>query len=352
MAEGGELHLAVGSAAALRGETGDVLQNAHIHTGLLQPVLQPRPAVSQPGSQNTSPPAQLGGTSRAGTPTQAGVETHHHTHVLETHTIKLPEFDRNSASLWFQFLETQFRVRRITSDHTKYFTAASKLPHDLAAGLALRGLTYLDGQRYESLKRDVLRRCTKDRLGRAMSVVNTTMPADMDPYAPWDEMSVQIQGEYRDVFVALWLSGLPQWIQDRVEPAWIEDIDTLLDNTQSLWHRFQDSQNKRSSQSVSQATAQPARQAEYLPEGDEELSDTEQLCESFTRRAAVSQRGGRNRGRGRGAAGGQSRAKFIQSDPDKRLCDLHYTFGAQAEKCHGTTQRPCRFKSGNGQAGR
>ena len=381
MSQEPELHFAVGSARALGGDVGDVTQTAHVHTGL-QPPLQPAGAA-----------APLGGTSRAGTPTPEQQGSHYHTHVLETHNVKMPDFMPENAQNWFNQLEIQFRAKRITSDITKYFTTSARLPQDLNAGLSWDAQYYAEGQRYESLKRDVLRRCEKDRLHKAKSFLNhRRFPTEYNPYQIYDELVNPIRARPMDVVHAVFLSHLPKEVARHVRPEWLDDKDTLLAECNALWQRY--TEYSVPSQSVAQVSAAPTsyyqpaqygympapagsqmpapyQQAQFMPtqyqapiapyqapvapcqpQTHTPISDAEieQVCMAYSANKPPG-RGGK-----RGGQGGRNQRRppiRVLSDPHNMVCDLHFTFGAKAKRCVGSIERPCNFQqSGNGQPGR
>ena len=330
------LHVGIGSAAALDREVADVDRLASIHTGLTQ-----RPNVPQPG-----------GTSRATTPEVGRVchETHNHTHVLDVTSIKVMDFDAEDLENWFAQLELQFAVRRVTSDSTKFFTAASKVPPEIFRGITQRALLYEQGRRYESLKNDLRARCQTDRLGRARAYINHRELGDSDPWALFDEMETLAQGNYRDIAWTLWIQRLPQWIQERVHPDWLTDKDVLLPGVQQLWNRYKEIQSRAfSKQAVHEVESLPDE-----PQGSERRpvteEDVERLCEAFFKRKSQGSKATGTRPKQKAKP---STSQRLYQDPKGETCQYHFTFGAAANKC---TKAPngsaCRFPSGNGQPGR
>ena len=125
------------------------------------------------------------------------------------------EFNQDDLVNWFAQLKHQFAVRRVTSDSTKFFTAAMKVPMETLRGITQKALLYQQGQHYESLKSDLLECCQTDCLGRARSYINYHELGDSDLGDPWtlfDKMETLAQGNYRDIAWSLWLQCLPQWI--------------------------------------------------------------------------------------------------------------------------------------------
>lgn len=67
--------------------------------------------------------------------------------------IKMPTFMETAAAAWFNILEANFALRKITSDETKYFHVLAALPPDLVAKLS--GFL-LENRSYDNMKKEVI----------------------------------------------------------------------------------------------------------------------------------------------------------------------------------------------------
>jgi len=101
--------------------------------------------------------------------------------VVNAVAIKLSKFWPKNVSTWFQRVEGQFRIAKITTEQTKFDHLLQVLDEDVADKV----IDVLDNlpeeNKYTALKEEILRRCTPTPFDRAQKLLALQPLGDGDP---------------------------------------------------------------------------------------------------------------------------------------------------------------------------
>lgn len=127
----------------------------------------------------------LGGDSMGGSGTSSGTgaNTNQNSDNVNSVAVKIPPFWSNRTDLWFITVETQFRLRKITSPHTMYDHLISSLPAEtmeLVADALLHPPNDVDDP-YDHLKKLLITRSTDTEERRLDELLNKIELGDLKP---------------------------------------------------------------------------------------------------------------------------------------------------------------------------
>lgn len=211
-------------------------------------------------------------------------------------SLKLPPFWSTDAELWFTQVESQFALRGITQDETRYHYVVSSLDHETSKRCKEILRAPPASGKYEAIKRSLLKNFSTTEYERATRILHMPELGDTSPMKLLDEM-MDLLGDYSPCFLfrTAFLEKLPVVIRTQLLGLQIEDVRELGRMAQSMW------------------VANSA------------VCSTEQNAEEVS---AVK--------------------KQKLKKPNMTLCRYHNAFGAAAAKC----VEPCKWKNkaGNGSA--
>lgn len=134
--------------------------------------------------------------------------------------LKIPPFWSNRPDLWFLQVETQFRLRGITTSQTKYDYLISSLPPDsmeIVADFLINPSADVD--KYEAIKKLLITRCQDTEERRLDALLNKIELGDLKPSELFRQMETLAGGNSlvnKSLLNKLWLNKLPQAIQSCV----------------------------------------------------------------------------------------------------------------------------------------
>ena len=96
-------------------------------------------------------------------------------------TVKLPQFYASNPEFWFVLCESQFRLRKVIDDFTKFDHVVTSLPEDVSTrAMAILRNPPTEG-RYEALKQHLLREFSLSKTERAAKLLDLPGIGDMKP---------------------------------------------------------------------------------------------------------------------------------------------------------------------------
>ena len=96
-------------------------------------------------------------------------------------TVKLPQFYASNPEFWFVLCESQFRLRKVIDDFTKFDHVVTSLPEDVSTrAMAILRNPPMEG-RYEALKQHLLREFSLSKTERAAKLLDLPGIGDMKP---------------------------------------------------------------------------------------------------------------------------------------------------------------------------
>jgi len=103
---------------------------------------------------------------------------------IQSIALKLPQFWADGAKIWFAQAESQFAIKNITSELTKYHHVIAALPNEIAVKLIGFFENVPEEEQYTSIKMKLLKKFThtdmeKAELIRSMPGIGDRKPSDM-----------------------------------------------------------------------------------------------------------------------------------------------------------------------------
>lgn len=131
--------------------------------------------------------------------------------------LKIPPFWSNRPDLWFLQVETQFRLKGITSSNTKYDYLISSLPPDSMVIVSdFLANPPREGDKFDLIKRLLVARCQDTEERRLDALLNKIELGDLKPSELFRQMETLSGGNSlvnNSLLKKLWLNKLPQVIQ-------------------------------------------------------------------------------------------------------------------------------------------
>lgn len=131
-------------------------------------------------------------------------------------TLKIPPFWASRPNLWFLQVETQFRLKGITSSNTKYDYLIAALPAESMEIVADFLTNPTEGDKYENIKKLLISRCQDTEERRLDALLNRIELGDLKPSELFRQMENLAGGNSlvnKSLLNKLWLNKLPPSIQ-------------------------------------------------------------------------------------------------------------------------------------------
>ncbi|CAH8483752.1 unnamed protein product [Dicrocoelium dendriticum] len=249
---------------------------------------------------------------------------------IGTVTLPIAPFRETNPKSWFGQLESQFSLRGIRSEKTKFHLVVSALPlnviDDIDDILDLPD----DRKTYDAVKTAVLRRTGLSDRQRVTKLLNETDLGDLKPSQLLRKMqSLAKPTSIDDSFLReMWLQRLPREMLHILCASEDAPLSKLADTADRIWESYGQ---------VSQVQTKP----------DNDIATLKSQMATLTRQFADFSASRHNRckcSRSRS----RSRSKSPSRSPNRNgYCWYHERFGQQAKSC----RPPCSFKrqqQGNG----
>ena len=249
-------------------------------------------------------------------------------HVL----VKLPPFSESNPALWFGKAESQFILRRITDDTTKFHHIYSLLSEKASNEIEDLLLDPPATGKVAAMKERLLQKFGRSQFSKDTELLSYKTLGDLRPSEMWSKFKQLNKDPHNNTnsFVKAWLIGM-------FPPEVRAVIANMSFDTNAEMAVAADKIMEMKSPSGSINAVQEDRA--------EEVAEIDAVYRGATR----------GRGGARGGRGGQHRPAESQAAKSK-TCFYHDRHGPAAFKCDGA---PCPFsslplapkKSGNGNAG-
>lgn len=187
-------------------------------------------------------------------------------------TIKAPAFSESALPGWFTILESQFNLKNITAQSTKFFNVVSALPADLVAKLPQDLITQ---QNYDELKKTVIEiyEKTKPELFNKLISSSCTKPVTGRPSIYLQELQTLATkvGVGDDLIRHKFIQSLPQHISPVLaaqKDLTLRQIGNLADELMPLYKQQELSPPVQAiQQPKNSATNHPANTNHAIPYG-------------------------------------------------------------------------------------
>ena len=256
-------------------------------------------------------------------------------------SIKLPAFITSHPELWFAQVESQFLVRNITSEDTKYWHVTAALSPEVAMEVWDIISKPPLADKYSALKSAIIDRLAASEKNKMQQLLSQTVLGDEKPSKLLRRMQALVNNKQFDegMFRQLFLQRLPQNVQIALAAL---PSSTPLDNIASVSDHVCELQ---SFSPASQVYAANIANPTPPPDSQAILSAISALT---TQVAALTTQLTEHKSRQRSRTPHQRRQRSSsRKTVNKDHCWYHNRFGANAEKC----LPPCNYKSGNDASG-
>lgn len=236
--------------------------------------------------------------------------------IHPTVAIKLPQFWKANAALWFALAEAQFAQHHV-SNTQKFYMVITELDQDLLVVVSDIVLNPTANNSYEKLKRRLIENFTLSEERRVKQLLNEAELGDKQPSTLLREMRSLASGNVTDDFLrTIWLQRLPIQAQ-----AILAASSESLDNLTKIADKIVETTSVDSIAAI--------RQSSTLDSLQQQITQLTQL---------IAQLGGeRSRGRSQHRENSLNRKRSKSSG----FCYYHKRFGANARKCN----EPCNFST-------
>ena len=249
-------------------------------------------------------------------------------------SIKLPPFSETNPELWFSKAESQFKVKGITSDTTKFHHLYALMTEKAANEIEAVLLNPPKTGKVEAMRTKLVRKFGRSQHDKNTELLNTRTLGDLKPSEMWSKFQRlnKDPSNATSSFVRSYLVNMyPPEVRGALANMKFEDNDEMVEAAD----RYMENAKKRP--------------------GDVFAVQAEETGQDFTDQVDAISRGPRGRGQAK-ASRGQPGHKPTGSS-ESRTCFFHDRHGPAAFKCNGP---PCPFASaplaskpsGNATAGR
>ena len=251
---------------------------------------------------------------------------------VRTVSIKLPPFSESNPELWFSKAESQFKVKGITSDTTRFHHLYALMTDKAANEIEAILLDPPKTGKVDAMRTKLVRRFGRSQYDKNTELLNTRSLGDLKPSEMWSKFQRlnKDPGNATSTFVRTYLINMyPPEVRGALSNINFKDIDEMVEAAD----RYMENSKKR-------------------PGDVNEIWEDEGESDQVNHISRGGQRGGRGQAKpGRGHPGAQKSA-----GPSNKTCFFHERHGLEAFKCNGP---PCPFataplakRSGNATAGR
>ncbi|XP_066585543.1 uncharacterized protein [Prorops nasuta] len=256
--------------------------------------------------------------------------------VLATE-LKLPTFWKADPDLWFIQIETQFHVRKITVDRTKYDYVLTALNPDTIKQVSDIIRNPPLENRYEHLKENIIKRLTDSQEKQLQKLLGELQLGDKKPSQLLREMRDLGGGiVHEELLRSRWIHAMPTDIQSFLVMSAEFDLPKLAEVADRLVENYPPRFNMATSCDDPQGGANATTTANPRSTIEDNLKNLIGEVQGLARlvkkvydklKTSTTESNGRSRSRSR------------SNKPKNGMCFYHTKFGDQATRC--TT--PCNF---------
>lgn len=140
--------------------------------------------------------------------------------IVTAVSLKLPTFWPEDPDIWFAHIESQFALRNITTEETRFHYVVSVLDRDTARRLRSVFTAPLSAHPYTDLKQQLLKTFKLSKRQRALRVLEMRELGDRTPSMFMDELLALMEDHVPCfLFEAIFLNALPSAVRLLLEDA-------------------------------------------------------------------------------------------------------------------------------------
>ena len=154
--------------------------------------------------------------------------------AVSTVSIKLPEFWTKSPEVWFARAESQFNLRNISTDQTKYDHVVATLDINTAEEMQSILTNPPETDRYEKLKEALIKTYGKSQIQKDIELLSLNGMGDRRPTALLRKIEA-LNDDPKSLKRALFLTNLPTDVKCILASQNILDIQQLAEAADRIW---------------------------------------------------------------------------------------------------------------------
>lgn len=258
---------------------------------------------------------------------------------LNAISVKLPEFWPATPERWFLRVESQFSLRGITSEQTRFDHVMSTISQDVA--LKIYDAVVDPGDTpYTTLKAAILAAFTPSPGSLVRDILNDVEIGDRTPSQFYRHLANQAESSglfQTELVQLLWIERLPPQLRAILKIGNFKD--SVKDMLATADQVFEALRKDGAVHSISNADKQEAAPSVV------DLLQKIQLEVNELKARFDKSRDSERRSRSSSRSRGRNRSRSHSRNENPKFCYYHNRFGQRAEKC----KPPCSFKSQNEQ---
>lgn len=252
-------------------------------------------------------------------------------------SIKLPDFWPATPKLWFQKVESQFALRGVTTEQTKYNHIMATISQEVA--LKIYDTINEPGETpYTTLKDSILKAFTPSASSLIKELLNDVEIGDRTPSQFFRHLATLAEGSgmfNNELLQSLWLERLPPQVKAILKIRNFKDSKEIIASADQVFEALRQS---GTIQAISNPSSSNAPVVDLLQKLQLEVSELKVRFDKSQQPNRRSRQQSRSRGRNRS----QSRSR--NRNENSNFCYYHNRYGQDARNC----KPPCTFKSNNG----
>lgn len=262
--------------------------------------------------------------------------------------VKLPQFWPNDPRVWFVQVESEFAIRRVTSQETKYAYVVSALPPETALEVRDILLKSPKGDTpYDTLKAELIKRTSASEQRRLHQLLTAEELGDRTPSQLLRRMR-QLLGDNTmedNLLKQLFLQRLPNNVQLILAPtsgkSTVEELASVADRVLEVTPAPGQVSAVRAATRESADMAELRKMVSTLTEQVENLA--RQIREERSRSPSRDRNDDRRQRR-------RSKSRQRQYDPAGEQCWYHWRYAEKATKCRPPCSYVPKTSEGKGEA--
>lgn len=260
------------------------------------------------------------------------------TQQLEATSLKLPPFWTSCPIAWFVQTESQFKIKKITNESTKFDYVIASLPEEVIMNVLDIIQNQDEPNKYSAIKSALINRHSdtdEKKLDKLLTERDTEL-GDRRPsefYRYLEVLAFNLKIVSKELVKKLWMRRLPPNLNISLVATGKDDITELITLADKIW----DHTPKSNQFIASVSTPSPNLEISSLRSEIDELKKVIQnlsVSDRGRNKCRDCSNGPRNRSRTRS----RSVPRFNENG---RFCYYHFRFGDKAQKC----KEPCAFKN-------
>lgn len=255
---------------------------------------------------------------------------------VNTTKCRLPPFWRQDPTVWFAQVEAEFRTAHVAASSRKFNLLISALPSDVAMDIRDIIINPPIVSPYEIAKAEIIKRTSQSEKKRLQQLLSNEVLGDQTPSQLLRKLLQLLGGAAIDesILKEIFLNRLPSEVQRVLvssRTTSLQDLADMADRVLEISSPITVS-SVRDNLGVTRVNTYDSRFLALESSIKELTVHFSKLSQDLSRLTSMDRPFVRNNNDNRNRSRSTSRHSR-NSDPDKKYCWFHYTFGGNAKKC-------------------